>query len=403
MSSAEPHKTPFHVAVFVDGADSHSRGVLRGVGRYKDELPHPWSLLPVRRRRFEMPSLCLKSWARQGDGIIATVDSPEVELALHTCGLPVVNLSGALEKPAFPTCIQDPEQAARMAVSVFCERGFSYFAVVGFEGMRCSVECARYFKSLLEERGLPCAELTFSIKDMQADRVGALITTWLRRVPQPLALWACDDEMALHVVNACLRAGIRVPEQVAVLGMDNDEMLCEAATPPISSIISNAEEIGYRAARRLHRLMNGEPDAEPQVVTVPPRSVRLRRSTDLHAVDDPHVAKALRIIEQEACSGLRVVDLIAQVPVARRLLERRFKAAVGRTLLQEIWRVQCRQAAELMESTKLPMLDIAERCGYEHPEHFSVVFKKVMGLPPGAYRNQHRLSKRAFRLSARVP
>ncbi len=175
--------------------------------------------------------------------------------------------------------------------------------------------------------------------------------------------------------------------------MDDDDMLCEAATPPISSIASNAEEIDYRAAERLHRLMNGQPDDEPHVVNMPSRSVTLRRSTDLHAVDDPHVAQALRIIEQEACAGLRVVDLVAQVPVARRLLERRFKVALGRTLLQEIWRVQCRQAAELMETTKLPMLDIAERCGYEHLEHFSAVFKKVMSLPPGAYRKQHSRSK----------
>jgi LacI family transcriptional regulator len=393
MNSAEPPETSFHVAVFVDEEGSYSRAVLRGIVRHQNELPFPWSLMLVKRLRFEVPSFCLNSWAGQGSGIIARVDSREVESALQTCGLPVVNLSGALEKPAFPTFIQDAGQAARLALDVFCDRGFRHFAFVGFEGMRWSVERARCFKSLLEQRGLPSAELTFSITDLRADRIGARLTTWLRHLPQPLALWASDDELALHVVNACLRAGIRVPEQVAVLGMDDDEMLCEAATPPISSITSNGEEIGYRAAQRLHRLMNGQPDDEPHVVSVPSRSVKLRRSTDLHAVDDPHVAKALRIIEQEACSGLRVVDLIAQVPVARRLLERRFKAALGRTLLQEIWRVQCRQAAELMESTKLPMLDIAERCGYEHPEHFSAVFKKVMGLPPGAYRKQHVRSK----------
>jgi LacI family transcriptional regulator len=402
MNSAEPHKSSIHVAVFLDEAGCFSRDVLRGIVRHQNELPCPWSLMLVMRLRLEVPSFCLNQWARRGSGIIARVDSPEVELALQTCGLPVVNLSGALEKPAFPTCIQDAARAARLAVDVFCERGFRHFAFVGFEDMHWSVESARCFKSLLEERGWPCAELTFFFEDMRADRIGARLTSWLWHLSQPLALWASDDELAFHVVNACLRAGIRVPEQVAVLGMDDDEMLCEAATPPISSITSNAEEIGYRAARRLRRLMNGQPDDEPQVVNVPPRSVRLRRSTDLHAVDDPHVAKALRIIEQEACSGLRVVDLIAQVPVARRLLERRFKAALGRTLLQEIWRVQCRQAAELMESTKLPMLDIAERCGYEHPEHFSAVFKKVMGLPPGAYRKQHIRSKCAFALPARA-
>jgi len=393
MSSIEPKEELLHVAVFVDGSGAYSRGLLRGIVRHQHELPCPWSLHLVKRLRFEVPPFCLNSWARQGSGIIARVDSREVEFALQTCGLPVVNLSGALEKPVFPTYMQDSEQAARLAAKVFCERGFRHFAFVGLKFMRWSVERGRCFKALLEESGWHCAELTFSIKDMRADRIGARITTWLRHLPQPLALWACDDEMALHVVNACLRAGIRVPEQVAVLGMDDDDMLCEAATPPISSITSNGEEIGYRAARRLHRLMNGQPDDEPHVVNVPSRSVTLRRSTDLHAVDDPHVAQALRIIEQEACAGLRVVNLVAQVPVARRLLERRFKASLGRTLLQEIWRVQCRQAAELMETTKLPMLDIAERCGYEHLEHFSAVFKKVMSLPPGAYRKQHSRSK----------
>lgn len=377
---------PFHVAVFVDQTGVYAREVLRGIARHQRELSLPWSLHIVQRSPLELPPLCLKTWSDQGQGIIARVDSTEVEAVLLASRLPVVSVSGALAAPKFPTFMQDADRAARMAVSFFCERGFRHFAFVGLEFMRWSVERGQCFRKHLEVRDLGCASLNFTLDDMRADRIGRNIAIWLQTLPQPLALWACNDEIALHVLNACLRDGIRVPEQVAVLGMDDDSILCEASTPPLSSLANSGEEAGYRAAKRLQILMSGLPDDEPHVVSLPPRDMVLRRSTDVHAVDDPHVALALRIIESEACSGLRVAEVVARVPAARRVLERRFRALMQRSLLQEIWRVQCLHAKRLLETTKLPMIDIAERCGYEHVEHFSNMFKKVTGQPPGGYR-----------------
>ncbi len=379
---------PFHVAVFVDEAGVYAREVLRGIARHQRELPLPWSLHVVQRRPLELPPLCLKTWGRQGHGVIARVDSPEVETALAASGLPVVSVSGALESPKFPTFMQDACQAARMAANFFRERGFQHFAFVGLEFMRWSVERGQWFQDHLGSHDLTCASLAFTQEEMRADRIRQSIAVWLRKLPQPLALWACNDEMALHVVSACLREGIEVPEQVAVLGMDDDAILCEASTPPLSSLANSGEKAGYRAARRLHRLMSGLPDDETHVVSLPPRGIVQRGSTDVHAVDDPHVALALQIIESEACSGIKVADVAARVPAARRVLERRFRALMQRSLLQEIWRVQCTHAMRLLETSKLPMIDVAERCGYEHVEHFSTVFKKTTGLSPGAYRKQ---------------
>lgn len=398
--SATVNNSHLHVAVLMDDNGSYARDLLTGIARHQRESHAPWSLHIVRRRRFEKPPPCLTSW--DGHGIIARIDSLEVESELRKTGLPVVNVSGSLKESVFPTFVQEPMLAARLALQCFEERGFRHFAYVGDSMQEWSLERARYFESILIDRGRGCARLLLHPDDSGADRAVHIIRQWLRSQPRPLAVWVGDDAMGIQVLSACLQEKIRVPEEVAVLGVDNDTSLTELTTPPLSSVILNGEGAGYLAARTLEEWMRGKPPQPGYRVTLPPLGIAFRRSTDVTAVDDPHVALALKIIQKEACQGLRVSELVEKVPLARRQLERRFRNTVNRTLLAEIWRVQCHHARELFETTNFPIDEVAVRCGYTHTEHFSKVFKKVLGYSPGKHRLQRNSALRGQTQLARI-
>lgn len=376
------------VAVLIDDSGSYSRDLLMGIGRYQRESRNPWALYIIHRRRFEMPPPTLRNW--RGQGIIARIDTLQVEAELRSLDVPVVNVSGALKEPYFPTLTQDPLLAAHLALKCFDDRGFRHHAFVGDSLQQWSLERWEEFRRLLGARGESCGHLLLNPAESGAGSAVQIIGKWLKTQPRPLGVWAGDDGMGLQVLNACLIGNIRVPEDVAVLGVDNDVSIAELAPPPLSSLILNGEGAGYRAAQLLDRWMAGEAPVLGKVHQLAPAGVAWRRSTDVFAVDNPHVAKALKIIQQEACDGLRVAEVVRRVPLARRQLEMRFKSAVHRTLLAEIWRVQCRHAQELLETTDLPMVEVAEQCGYEHLEHFSKVFKKVVGHPPGEHRRNWR-------------
>lgn len=369
----------------------YARQLLAGVARHQRSLSEPWSLHMIRLRSLDALTPCLRAWAADGNGVLGRVDSLDVQNILVETGLPVVNVSGSLANPVFPSYLQDPSSAASLAVELFWSRGFRHYAFVGLHRAHWSIDRGREFRSFLAAKGRPLQEIGFELVDVRADRIRESLANWLKSMPKPLALWACDDEMAVHVLNACRQSHIPVPDEVAVLGVDNDEAISELVVPGLSSVVVDGEEAGFRAARHLHHIMTSrDPTLVPLVHRLPARGVALRRSTDVTAVEDDHVAAALRLILDEACYGLRVAELVSRLPVSRRVLERRFKAITGRTLLEEIWTVQCRHAKSLLETTDFSMMEIAERCGYEHLEHFSTVFKKTTGQPPGLYRRVSR-------------
>src|SRR6185437_15012889 len=188
-----------------------------------------------------------------------------------------------------------------------------------------------------------------------------------------------------HVLDACQRVNLSVPEEVAVIGADNDMLLCELCDPPLSSVVPNPERIGYEAAALLDRLMRGEKPPSMHL-WIEPLGVTTRQSTDVLAIDDPHIAVAVRYIRENACAGATVPDLLQQVPLSRTLLERQFRKYLGRSPQAEIRAVQLKRVKQLLAETDLSLERIAELAGYEHPEYMSVVFKRETGQTPGHYR-----------------
>ena len=218
-----------------------------------------------------------------------------------------------------------------------------------------------------------------------------MVADWVAALPKPVGILACTDQLGFWLLDACRRVGSAVPEEVAVVGVENDETLCQLATPRLSSVAFDGVRVGYESAALLDRLMRGEqPPQEPLVV--PPRGIVVRQSSDIVAIDDAAVAAALRFIREHACHGVSVAEVIGRVGLSRTVLERRMRAAIGRTPGEEIVRVRFARVKALLAETDLTVAEIADRCGMEHPQYLAASFKKQFGMTPGAFRRRHGVS-----------
>jgi LacI family transcriptional regulator len=215
---------------------------------------------------------------------------------------------------------------------------------------------------------------------------------WLRRLPKPLGLLACYDIRGQQVLEACYGAGLKVPEDVAVLGVHNDVLLCKLCDPPLSSVIPDATRAGALAAALLSEMMAGK-KIPIKVHEIAPLGVATRQSTDIVAVADQRVAEAVRYIRREACTGINVADILRAVPMARTALERRFREVLGCTPRQLIERVKLERVRALLSETESTISEVAERTGYIHPEYLSVAFKRATGETPREWRMKHRPSR----------
>jgi LacI family transcriptional regulator len=201
---------------------------------------------------------------------------------------------------------------------------------------------------------------------------------------------ACSDGRAKQLISACVRAGTRIPQDLAVVGVDNDEAMCELAEVPLSSIDPNGRRIGFEAAAMLEKLM-GDGKIEQKLVQIPPAGLVARASSEVLAVSDEEVANAIRYMQVHACDPMRVEDMMGELKVSRRTLEKRFRTIVGRTLHDEIRRLQFEKARKLLSETDLNIPQVATRCGFRDPKRFTTLFREEFGSPPVAFRRHSRL------------
>ena len=214
---------------------------------------------------------------------------------------------------------------------------------------------------------------------------------WIGGLPKPLGLMACNDFRSVQALDACRRAGIAVPEEVAVIGADNEVLACELAYPPLSSVIPDCARIGYEAAALLDRFMR-DGDRSQALPDVAPLGIATRQSTDVTAIDDPYVAAAVRFIREHVHEGIRVEDVLEHLSVSRSVLQRRFRAALGRTVHDLIAGLRLKHVKQLLLETDMPLPVIADRTGFNHVEYLCRAFRKATGITPGTFRNrsQHR-------------
>jgi LacI family transcriptional regulator len=283
---------------------------------------------------------------------------------------------------------------ARLAFGHLVDRGLRHFGFCGLAlGEYLYMDQRRdAFRRLVEQAGYVCH--TFEPRpsrrrnlDWEAEQ--EQIAAWLARLPRPVGVMTCNDDRGRQVLDACRRAGVLVPDEVAVVGVDNDAILCGLADPPMTSIDVNPEQIGYEATALLDRLMRrGATRSHPPFLEIPPRGIVARQSSDMLAVADGEVATALRFIREHACRGIGVDDVLRHVGLSRSVLERRFKAVLRRTPKAEILRVQLERARQLLSEPFLPLEVIAERSGFGSCKYFGDAFFREIGIRPGAYRQR---------------
>jgi LacI family transcriptional regulator len=374
------------VALLIETSNAYARGLLQGVVHYIREH-EPWSFHLMEQGRGDDPPEWLADW--DGDGIIARVETPRIARAVVKSGVPAVDLSAARLVPELPWVETDDALIAKLAVEHLLERGFKHFAFCGDARFNWSLWRENHFCAQVRtaKQTVHCYRAAGASSGLAAQM--AHIRRWVQELPKPVGIMACYDIRGQQVLDACRSAKLAVPSDVAVLGVDNDELLCDLASPPLSSVIPNAHRTGYEAAALLDRLMAGRA-VPPTARLIPPLGVAARQSTDVLAVDDREVARAMQFIREHACEGINVGDVLRAVPLSRRVLEQRFQRHLGRTPREEILHVRLNRVKQLLGETDLPLYLIAERTGFEHVEYLSVVFKRETAKTPSRWREEAR-------------
>lgn len=370
------------VALIVETSVVYGREILKGIARYLGTHER-WSVFLDERELDAPPPDWLLDWS--GGGVICRSTTPSLAAGLRERGIPAVDLNDRYGDLGLPRIVSDMQAIGRVAAEYLRARGFERIAFCGFEGEPWSEARLEGVRQCVEPYALLRTPWT-GLREHAWQEERDLVSAWLREIPRPFGVVACNDVRAHHVLDACRALDLAVPEEVAVIGVDNAETFCALCDPPLSSVIPNAERIGYDAAALLHRLMNGE-GGQVHTIAVPPKGIVTRQSTDSVAIADPVVARGARFIRENAHRPISVEDVLRRTGMSRSTLERRFRTALGRSPHEEIGRVRLGRVKTLLRETDWSLARIAEEAGFDHPEYMMVQFKREVGQTPTQWRS----------------
>jgi LacI family transcriptional regulator len=379
------------VALIVNRANAYGQNLLLGIRRFM-HADTQWVLHFEPADKVNLPAI--RAW--QPHGMI-------IELNVATNGeLPrlaraVVDVSLFSDR-GIPAVGVDHAEVGRLAADHFLQQGHGRFAFAG----RPEAPFARLrfeaFAEALRAVGRDCERYMG-----QPQFSGPGLTTswaaddafdqWLRQLPKPIAVLCANDSWGMRLIEVCRQCDVRVPEDVAVLGVGNDHVACELACPPLSSIDVPGEQAGFMAAEMVDRMLRGR-RVDGAYVALPPVGVVARQSSDLIAVDDPLLAEAIRYIRRRGAEPMTIDQLLREVPINRRRLERRFVEVLGRTPYQEVLRVHVERAKALLSGTDLPMPEVAEQSGFTTPRMLAETFARFTDMTPSSYRGRYQLRHR---------
>jgi len=334
---------------------------------------------------------------RDWDGVISKEPAPDLFSRCLERGIPCVDLSDYPSGiPGIPKIHPDNHAVGHMAAEYFIEKGYHNFAYCGFSNKPWSNNRKAGFQEALDlVRQKPVVFETEHPEFTEADwdkRNVEAIMEWIDGIPKPLAVFSANDLRGLQVIDACATLNVHIPEEVSVLGVNNDTLRCELSNPQLSSVSLNCESYGQTAAKLLDKLMDGEPVKEAETL-IEPRAIVTRRSTDAFRIDDSNVAAALHLIKNRANEGITVDWVVKELKTSRSTLERNFRKYLGKTPQVEIRDVQIQKIKQLLIETDYTLAHIAGLTGFEHPEYMAVVFKKSNGQTLNQYRQKYRIEK----------
>lgn len=324
------------------------------------------------------------------NGIIGSIDDAKVARALVRTGLPAVVIPIREPVPGFP-CIFDGEDGpGKMAAAYLLSLGLRNFAFCGFENLCWSQARGEDFGRTIADGGFQTHYYRVPRSRVQRlwENEQIILADWLRSLPKPLGLMACNDDRGHYVIEACQIAELRVPDDVAVIGVDNDELICDLTAPPMSSVALSHETAGYRGAQLLDAMMSGKKVDDSSVIPLEASRVVTRQSTDVLAIGDPELASAVRFICLHSNEAIQVSDVVDSVAVSRRALERRFRKVFSRSVHDEIRRVRVERVARMLLETDLSVSQIALGLGYPSDKHVARYFRKEKGVTPQQYRRR---------------
>jgi LacI family transcriptional regulator len=371
-----------NVVLLIETSREFGRSFMYGVARYSRNHG-PWAFYK------ELGGLnrSLPDFEKaEVDGII--MRNPQKYNTLISLNRPaILIIHEEFEKSHFPKVITDGEKVGCMAAEHYMDKGFQNFGFCGFSEMSWSRERERFFNLRLEEAGYTCHKYAQprSTKQRAWEHEKESLVDWIRSLPKPVGILACNDERGQHVSEACKIAGLRVPDDVAILGVDNDVLVCDLSDPPLSSIALNTEKAGYETARLLDDLMKGQA-MEGQRILVEPTRIVERQSSNILAVDDENVARAVRFICDNVDKPIQVDDVAQAAAMSRRMLERRFRKFLNRSINEEVKRIRIKRCIQLMFETDLSISEIARTMGFSGIEHISRYFRNAIGMSLSAYR-----------------
>ena len=381
--------------MIIESTASYGRELIRGIVRYS-RMHGPWffpwvfyndDLCYIERMRERADLDYLRRWGP--DGII-TRDAKDIG-RLMRLNIPLFVAVGMNPPdPRLNNITTDDFTIGRMAAEHLLERGFRHFGFCGFDDMiwsrqRCESFCAR-----IAEAGFQ-TDIYKQPKSRAArewDREEIILMKWLRGLPKPVGVMACNDRRGQHITEACAKAKLEVPYEVAIIGVDNDDHVCDISNPPLSSVALDVEKAGFRACELLEKMMAGK-KLKPQTVVVHPTRVATRQSTNIIAVEDVLVSQALHFIRQNTSSPIQVSDVTRVLKVSRNALNDKFLKVLRRSVYNEIKRVRIDLISQMLLETDLPVSDIAFKLGYNNANHIARYFKQKTGISPLEYRKLH--------------
>ena len=386
---------PFRVILLIESSRAYGRGCLLGIGAYIRNHG-PWEVLHLERGIADDLPDVVRQW--KGDGILTRIENRSLVRLVERLKVPVVDLRGSHCPTGGVMLDTDPDACARLAADHFLDHGFSHFAFCGYPGVDFSDQRSDYFVRYLTAVGhdvqifAPAGRVaTTSDKVQVREAYGELaqpeLVAWLQSLPRPVAVFACNDNRGRQLLAACARAGLAVPDDVAVLGVDNDEVICNLSNPPLSSIEPDTYRLGYEGASILDIMMSGDP-APDRSLLAPPKGISVRLSSDVLAMEDAEMAMAVRMIRDRACQGITVEQLVAALTISRATLERRFLRLLGHSPKAEIDRVRFERAKHLLAETTYKLERIALLIGFSNAAQFATAFKRYAGCRPSEYRAQ---------------